>query len=43
MAQHNTLEVCRVDLFTVQDELEKRYPAVIVAAVLDCDQGAAHP
>lgn len=34
MAQHNTLEVCRVDLFTVQDELEKRYPAVIVAAVL---------
>ena len=34
MAQHNKLEVCRVDLFTVQDELEERYPPVIVAAVL---------
>ena len=34
MAQHNTLEVCRVDLFTANDELEERYPLVIVAAVL---------
>ena len=34
MAQHNTLEVCRVDLFTAREELEERYPLVIVAAVL---------
>ena len=34
MAQHNTLEVCRVDLFTAKEELEERYPLVIVAAVL---------
>ena len=34
MAQHNTLEVCRVDLFTANEELEERYPLVIVAAVL---------
>lgn len=34
MAQHNTLEVCRVDLFTAREELEQRYPLVIVAAVL---------
>ena len=34
MAQHNTLEVCRVDLFTAKDELEEQYPAVIVACVL---------
>lgn len=34
MAQHNTLEVCRVDLFTANEELEQRYPLVIVAAVL---------
>ena len=34
MAQHNTLEVCRVDLFTEREELEERYPLVIVAAVL---------
>ena len=34
MAQHNTLEVCRVDLFTARDVLEERYPLVIVAAVL---------
>ena len=26
MAQHNTLEVCRVDLFTARDELMQRYP-----------------
>jgi len=34
MAQHNTLEVCRVDLFTAREELEQRYPLVIVAAVM---------
>ena len=34
MAQHNTLEVCRVDLFTSREVLEERYPLVIVAAVL---------
>ena len=34
MPQHNTLEVCRVDLFTARDELEQRYPLVIVAAVM---------
>ena len=34
MAQHNTLEVCRVDLFTAREELEQRYPTVIVARVL---------
>jgi len=34
MAQHKTLEVCRVDLFSDREELEQRYPAVIVAAVL---------
>ena len=34
MAQHNTLEACRVDLFTAREELEQRYPLVIVAAVL---------
>ena len=34
MAQHNTLEVCRVDLFTAREVLEERYPLVIVAAVL---------
>ena len=34
MAQHNTLEVCRVDLFTTREVLEERYPLVIVAAVL---------
>ena len=34
MPQHNTLEVCRVDLFTAREELEQRYPLVIVAAVL---------
>lgn len=34
MAQHNTLEVCRVDLFTAREELEERYPLVIVTAVL---------
>ena len=34
MAQHNTLEVCRVDLFTAKNELEEQYPAVIVACVL---------
>lgn len=34
MAQHNTLEVCRVDLFTARDELVQRYPKVIVARVM---------
>ena len=34
MAQHNTLDVCRVDLFTAEDELRQRYPEVIVARVL---------
>ena len=34
MAQHNTLDVCRVDLFTTREVLEERYPLVIVAAVL---------
>ena len=34
MAQHNTLDVCRVDLFTAEDELRRRYPEVIVARVL---------
>ena len=34
MAQHNTLEVCRVDLFTAEDELKQRYPEVIVARVI---------
>ena len=34
MAQHNTLEVCRVDLFTAREELEQRYPTVIVGRVL---------
>ena len=34
MPQHNTLDVCREDLFTDKDELESRYPAVIVARVL---------
>ena len=30
----NTLDVCRVDLFTAREELEQRYPTVIVARVL---------
>lgn len=34
MPQHNTLEVCRVDLFTAREVLEDRYPLLIVAAVL---------
>ena len=34
MAQHNTLEVCRVDLFTAEDELRLRYPDVIADRVL---------
>ena len=34
MAQHNTLDVCRVDMFTAEDELRQRYPEVIVARVL---------
>ena len=34
MAQHNTLEVCRVDLFTAKEELMQRYPEVIVARVM---------
>ena len=34
MAQHNTIDVCRVDLFTAEDELRQRYPEVIVARVL---------
>ena len=34
MAQHNTLDVCRVDLITAEDELRQRYPEVIVARVL---------
>ena len=34
MAQHNALEVCRVDLFTAESELSQRYPEVIVARVL---------
>lgn len=34
MAQHNTIDVCRVDLFTAEDELRQRYPEVIVAHVL---------
>lgn len=34
MAQHNTIDVCRVDLFTADDELRQRYPEVIVARVL---------
>ena len=34
MAQHNTLDVCRVDLFTAEDELRQRYPEVIVARVI---------
>ena len=34
MPQHNTLDVCRVDLFTAKEELEQRYPQVIVARVL---------
>ena len=33
MAQHNTLDVCRMDLFTAEDELRQRYPEVIVARV----------
>ena len=34
MPQHNTLEVCRVDLFTAKEELEQRYPQVIAVRVL---------
>jgi len=34
MPQHNTLEVCRVDLFTAREVLEDRYPLLIVASVL---------
>ena len=34
MPQHNTLDVCRVDLFTAKEDLEQRYPQVIVARVL---------
>ena len=34
MAQHNTLDVCRVDLFTAKEELMQRYPEVIVARVM---------
>lgn len=34
MAQHNTLEVCRVDLFTARDELVQRYPEIIVARIM---------
>ena len=34
MGQHNTRDVCRVDLFTAEDELRQRYPEVIVARVL---------
>ena len=34
MAQHNTLEVCRTDLFTAEDELRLRYPDVIADRVL---------
>ena len=34
MAQHNALDVCRVDLFTAEDELRQRYPDVIVARVI---------
>ena len=30
----NTLDVCRVDLFTAREELEQRYPTVIVGRVL---------
>lgn len=34
MAQHNALDVCRVDLFASEDELRQRYPEVIVARVI---------
>ena len=34
MAQHNTLEVCRTDLFTAEDELRLRYPDAIADRVL---------
>ena len=34
MAQHNTLDVCREDLFTAEDDLRLRYPDVIVDRVL---------
>lgn len=34
MPQHNTIDVCRVDLFTAKEDLEQRYPQVIVARVL---------
>ena len=34
MAQHNTLDVCRVDLFTAKEKLMQRYPEVIVARVM---------
>ena len=34
MPQHKALDVCRVDLFTAEDELRQRYPDVIVARVL---------
>ena len=34
MAQHNTLDVCRVDMFTAEDELRLRYPDAIADRVL---------
>ena len=34
MGTLNTIDVCRVDLFTAKEELEQRYPAVTVAHVL---------
>ena len=34
MPSPNTLDVCRVDLFTAKEDLEQRYPQVIVARVL---------
>ena len=34
MGTLNTIDVCRVDLFTAKEELEQRYPAVTVVHVL---------
>ena len=34
MAQLETLEICRIDLFTAQDELQQRYTDDVVARIL---------
>ena len=34
MAQLETLEICRIDLFTAQDELQQRYTDDVVERIL---------